>query len=153
MKDFDWIIEHEVVPDLDNNLSFDGITVIVPRSLLLVEYDGVLHLEGFPKVAKQVRLRKFLQDNFYEGKRVHIPFLPRMELKVVENRNYIPDNLWEKLSQEQRDKLTTVRFYWRGVSKLKRNTVLFCFELTMKNVKELYKNNMIRLNYWKNPVL
>ena len=76
-----------------------------------------------------------------------------MELKVVENRNYIPDNLWEKLSQEQKDKLTTVKFYWRGVSKLKRNTVLFCFKLTMKNVKELYKNNMIRLNYWKNPVL
>jgi hypothetical protein len=147
MKDFDWIIDHQVIPDLDDNLTFDGIKVIVPRSLVLVEYDGVLHLEGFPRVAKQTKLRHFLINKIYNGKPVHIPLLPRMSLEVVENRNCIPDVYWDNLTQEQKDKMTTVKFYYFGFQSL------FCFELTMKNVKELYKNNMIRLNYTKNPIL
>lgn len=147
MKDFDWIIEHEVVPDLDDNLSFDGIKVIVPRSLVLVEYDGVLHLEGFPKVAKQTKLKDFLKDKFYVGKndrRKVVPMLPKMKLELVENRNYMPDSLWDKLSQKQKDELTTVKFYW-----MRR----FCFELTISNVKNLYKNHCIRLTTKKNPLL
>lgn len=49
MKDFDWIIEHKIIPDLDINMSFDGVELIVPTSLCVVEYNGVIHLEMLPK--------------------------------------------------------------------------------------------------------
>jgi hypothetical protein len=130
MEDFDWIKEYEVIPDLDNNMSFDGVKLIVPRGLVLVKYNGVTHLEFLPSKAKQTKLSVFLREKFYEGRRVHIPLFPKMELEVVEKKYH-----------------TTVKFYWCGIKRL------FCFELPMSNVKDLYKNNAIRLTTQKNTIL
>jgi hypothetical protein len=147
MNGFDWIEEHQVIPDLNDNLSFDSVTLTVPRHLCVKEGNPISHVQWYDSIEHKIKISQLIQKKFYRGERVGVPFYLRMKLKVKENRNYIPDNVWDSMSQYQKDKLTTVKFYWNGLESL------MCFELSIDNVKELYNKNQIRLTMLKNPIL
>jgi hypothetical protein len=138
MDPFDWIREHDIVPDLNINESFDGVKVLVSRGLRIRDYEYGHQLKLFPTptsigtVVKFFR-KKGLPTNFWYF---------RVTLKIIKPQVNVPKNVYNKLSKETIDDLTVVQFLWRGSIPV--------FQMPISDLKSFYQNQQIRLNLYPN---
>jgi len=152
MEEFDWIEDHKILPDPSNVKTFEEFEFYIPSSITISEYADVKEVSIWDKRGT-IRLRDLLRQKLWpvetkEGKRMHVPFINKFIVKIKENRNYIPDSHWKYVSQEQKDKMTTVEFYVT----YKKDMVMFKTSVTSLNY--MYRHSLMRLDKLKkNPIL